>query len=94
METCLAFTVFREDFSPRFVMLFVLLLFVKSFHWLSEDRVDFMERSPIITIIFHVRMMCKICFLKLLLSLYFLLSNIFLISVNLSGLVLAICFAE
>uniref|UniRef100_A0A0N5AU96 E3 ubiquitin-protein ligase hrd-1 n=1 Tax=Syphacia muris TaxID=451379 RepID=A0A0N5AU96_9BILA len=66
METCLAFTVFREDFSPRFVMLFVLLLFVKSFHWLSEDRVDFMERSPIITIIFHVRMMSLLSFLSML----------------------------
>uniref|UniRef100_A0A915Q2D0 E3 ubiquitin-protein ligase hrd-1 n=1 Tax=Setaria digitata TaxID=48799 RepID=A0A915Q2D0_9BILA len=50
METCLAFTVFRDDFSPRFVMQFVLLLFIKLFHWLSEDRVDFMERSPIITV--------------------------------------------
>uniref|UniRef100_A0A1I8EBZ3 E3 ubiquitin-protein ligase hrd-1 n=1 Tax=Wuchereria bancrofti TaxID=6293 RepID=A0A1I8EBZ3_WUCBA len=45
METCLAFTVFRDDFSPRFVMQFVFLLFIKLFHWLSEDRVDFMERT-------------------------------------------------
>ncbi|XP_070283568.1 E3 ubiquitin-protein ligase synoviolin isoform X4 [Myotis yumanensis] len=40
-ETCLAFTVFRDDFSPRFVALFTLLLFLKCFHWLAEDRVDF-----------------------------------------------------
>ncbi|VDK83983.1 unnamed protein product [Onchocerca ochengi] len=45
METCLAFTVFRDDFSPRFVMQFIFLLFIKLFHWLSEDRVDFMERT-------------------------------------------------
>uniref|UniRef100_A0A914ZLD8 E3 ubiquitin-protein ligase hrd-1 n=2 Tax=Parascaris univalens TaxID=6257 RepID=A0A914ZLD8_PARUN len=64
METCLAFTVFRDDFSPRFVMQFVLLLFVKSFHWLSEDRVDFMERSPVITILFHCRMMSLLAFLS------------------------------
>uniref|UniRef100_A0A672MFE2 RING-type E3 ubiquitin transferase n=1 Tax=Sinocyclocheilus grahami TaxID=75366 RepID=A0A672MFE2_SINGR len=31
-ETCLAFTVFRDDFSPRFVALFTLLLFLKCFH--------------------------------------------------------------
>ncbi|KYM95453.1 PREDICTED: E3 ubiquitin-protein ligase synoviolin B [Cyphomyrmex costatus] len=54
-ETCLAFTVFRDDFSPKFIALFTLLLFLKSFHWLAEDRVDYMERSPIITWLFHLR---------------------------------------
>ncbi|VDM56539.1 unnamed protein product [Angiostrongylus costaricensis] len=63
LETCLAFTVFRDDFSPLFVMQFVALLFVKSFHWLADDRVDMMERSPVITLKFHVRMMCIIAFL-------------------------------
>ncbi|KAG7518947.1 E3 ubiquitin-protein ligase synoviolin [Solea senegalensis] len=56
-ETCLAFTVFRDDFSPRFVALFTLLLFLKCFHWLAEDRVDFMERSPNISWIFHFRVL-------------------------------------
>nr|CAG4641585.1 EOG090X03TK [Eurycercus lamellatus] len=54
-ETCLAFTVFREDFSTKFVALFTVLLFLKAFHWLVEDRVDYMERSPIISWIFHFR---------------------------------------
>uniref|UniRef100_A0A0K0CVN8 RING-type E3 ubiquitin transferase n=1 Tax=Angiostrongylus cantonensis TaxID=6313 RepID=A0A0K0CVN8_ANGCA len=63
LETCLAFTVFRDDFSPLFVMQFVALLFVKSFHWLADDRVDMMERSPVITLKFHIRMMCIIAFL-------------------------------
>nr|CAD2180144.1 unnamed protein product [Meloidogyne enterolobii] len=57
METCLAFTVFRDDFSPKFVVQFVVLFFVKAFHWLSEDRVDYMERSPIITLLFHARIL-------------------------------------
>ncbi|CAB1337569.1 unnamed protein product [Coregonus sp. 'balchen'] len=56
-ETCLAFTVFRDDFSPRFVALFTLLLFIKCFHWLAEDRVDFMERSPNISWVFHFRVL-------------------------------------
>uniref|UniRef100_A0A7I4Z0A0 E3 ubiquitin-protein ligase hrd-1 n=1 Tax=Haemonchus contortus TaxID=6289 RepID=A0A7I4Z0A0_HAECO len=63
LETCLAFTVFRDDFSPLFVMQFVGLLFVKSFHWLADDRVDMMERSPVITLKFHIRMMCIVAFL-------------------------------
>lgn len=54
-ETCLAFTVFRDELNARFVSLFAILLFLKCFHWLAEDRVDFMERSPIINILFHVR---------------------------------------
>ncbi|XP_055384436.1 E3 ubiquitin-protein ligase HRD1 [Condylostylus longicornis] len=54
-ETCLAFTVFRDDFNPRFVALFTVLLFLKSFHWLAEERVDYMERSPMIGWLFHIR---------------------------------------
>lgn len=54
-ETCLAFTVFKDDFSPKFVALFTILLFLKSFHWLAEDRVDYMERSPSISLLFHTR---------------------------------------
>ncbi|KAK7870929.1 hypothetical protein R5R35_012152 [Gryllus longicercus] len=56
-ETCLAFTVFRDDFSPKFIALFTLLLFLKSFHWLAEDRVDYMERSPVISWLFHIRVL-------------------------------------
>ena len=57
METCLAFAVFRDDFSPKFVIQFVVLFFVKAFHWLAEDRVDYMERSPLITLTFHARIL-------------------------------------
>ncbi|CAI2353865.1 unnamed protein product [Caenorhabditis sp. 36 PRJEB53466] len=57
LETCLAFTVFRDDFSAVFVLQFIGLLFIKCFHWLADDRVDMMERSPVITLRFHLRMM-------------------------------------
>lgn len=62
-ETCLAFTVFRDDFSPRFVAQFTLLLFLKCFHWLAEDRIDYMERSPLLTWLFHVRAVLLLMFL-------------------------------
>ncbi|KAI7801444.1 E3 ubiquitin-protein ligase synoviolin isoform X1 [Triplophysa rosa] len=65
-ETCLAFTVFRDDFSPRFVALFTLLLFLKCFHWLAEDRVDFMERSPNISWVFHFRVLSLVVLLGVL----------------------------
>ncbi|VDI37964.1 E3 ubiquitin-protein ligase synoviolin, partial [Mytilus galloprovincialis] len=69
-ETCLAFTVFRDDFSPRFVALFTILLFLKCFHWLAEDRIDYMERSPIISLLFHLRAITLITLLGIL-DLYF-----------------------
>ncbi len=69
-ETCLAFTVFRDDFSPKFVTMFTLLLFLKCFHWLAEDRVEFMERSPVITLLFHLRIVGLLALL-LLLDMYF-----------------------
>lgn len=56
-ETCLAFTVFRDDFNPKFIALFTVLLFLKAFHWLAEDRVDYMERSPVIGRLFHLRIL-------------------------------------
>ncbi|ESN95417.1 hypothetical protein HELRODRAFT_102639 [Helobdella robusta] len=74
-ETCLAFTVFRDDFSPRFVALFTMLLFVKCFHWLAEDRVDYffnyqMERSPVISVLFHARAIALLALLTMV-DLYF-----------------------
>ena len=69
-ETCLAFTVFRDDFSPRFVALFTVLLFLKCFHWLAEDRIDYMERSPLISFLFHIRATSLLTFLSIL-DLYF-----------------------
>lgn len=69
-ETCLAFTVFRDDFSPKFVALFTLLLFLKCFHWLAEDRVDYMERSPVISFLFHARVVSLLMFLGVV-DLYF-----------------------
>uniref|UniRef100_A0A0K0FL20 RING-type E3 ubiquitin transferase n=1 Tax=Strongyloides venezuelensis TaxID=75913 RepID=A0A0K0FL20_STRVS len=65
METCLAFTIFRDDFTAKHVMLFVLLLLIKSFHWLCENRVDYMERSPVISTTFHVRILTTLTLLAL-----------------------------
>ncbi|XP_025417770.1 E3 ubiquitin-protein ligase synoviolin B-like isoform X2 [Sipha flava] len=62
-ETCLAFTIFKDDLSPKFVALFTLLLFLKCFHWLAEDRVDYMERTPVISYVFHIRIWSLLIFL-------------------------------
>ncbi|KAG0166495.1 E3 ubiquitin-protein ligase hrd1 [Apophysomyces sp. BC1015] len=55
-ETCLAMTIFRDEFDLHFVIVFTTLLFLKIFHWLCQDRVDFMEQTPANRVAFHARM--------------------------------------
>ncbi|KAF9345868.1 E3 ubiquitin-protein ligase hrd1 [Mortierella sp. AD094] len=62
-ETCLAMTIFKDEFDTRFVVMFTILLFLKVFHWLCMDRVDSMEQSPEIPLPFHVRMVTMIAML-------------------------------
>ena len=55
-ETCLAMTIFREEFDTRFFLFFTLLLAVKIFHWLAQDRVEYMEQTVEVSRGFHMRM--------------------------------------
>ncbi|SPO20222.1 related to HRD1 - ubiquitin-protein ligase [Ustilago trichophora] len=54
--TLLAVSIFRDDFSVSFVILFGVLLFLKTFHWLSAERVASIMQSPSVPRIFHIRM--------------------------------------
>ncbi|KAI8049935.1 hypothetical protein BDF22DRAFT_622690 [Syncephalis plumigaleata] len=54
-ETCLAMTVFRDDFDVPFLAAFAALLFVKIFHWLLQDRVEFMDQAAQLPSSFHAR---------------------------------------
>lgn len=54
-ETCLAFTIFKEETVPVFFFMFALLIFLKTFHWLTEERVDVIERSTFLSKLFHIR---------------------------------------
>ncbi|KAF9245005.1 hypothetical protein BU15DRAFT_85815 [Melanogaster broomeanus] len=58
-ESLLAFTIFRDDFDIPFVLMFGFLLFVKSFHWLASDRVEWMDQRPYPgpPALFHIRML-------------------------------------
>ena len=55
METCLAMTIFRDEFNVEFVAMFTILTFIKVFHWLIQDRVDFIETTPTVSRWHHVR---------------------------------------
>ena len=56
-ETCLAMTIFREEFNVRFVALFTALLFLKIFHWLLQDRVASWSRRRPCASSTHARML-------------------------------------
>lgn len=57
-ESLLAFTIFRDDFDVSFALMFGFLLFVRSFHWLASDRIEWMDQRPYPgpPTLFHVRM--------------------------------------
>ena len=40
-ETCLAMTIFRDEFDVRFIIMFGVLLFIKCFSWIGGGRVEF-----------------------------------------------------
>jgi len=41
MDTLLMTTIFRSEFNSSFISWFIILIFCKIFHWLAQDRVDF-----------------------------------------------------
>jgi len=62
-ETCLALTIFRSELNPSILAMFGLLLFLKSFHWLSSSRLEHLEQIMPVSVSTHVRL----CILILLL---------------------------
>ncbi|VDP93247.1 unnamed protein product, partial [Echinostoma caproni] len=40
-DMCLVFAFFQDELGTEFLFLFTMLLFVKAFHWLLEERVDY-----------------------------------------------------
>lgn len=43
-ESFLAMTIFRDEFDAKFVLIFSTVLFIKGFHWIARDRVDYVRR--------------------------------------------------
>ena len=42
-DILLIMTIFRDDFSTHFLVLLTMLLLSKTFHWLAQDRVDYVR---------------------------------------------------
>lgn len=64
IETLLAMTIFRHNMETfGFISRFALLAFVKMFHWLAQDRVDFIETTANTTRMQHLRLVSMIVWL-------------------------------
>ncbi|KAG4305401.1 hypothetical protein PORY_000957 [Pneumocystis oryctolagi] len=59
-ETCLAMTIFRNNFDTVSIIVFVILIFLKTFHWLCLDRLEFTQQSENTIWRFHTRIIISI----------------------------------
>ncbi|KAJ8451371.1 hypothetical protein Cgig2_017762 [Carnegiea gigantea] len=70
MEILFAITIFRQDFSVSFLAMVTTLLLIKALHWLAQKRVEFIETTPSVPLISHIRIVSFMGFLLLLDSLF------------------------
>ncbi|KAE8676433.1 ERAD-associated E3 ubiquitin-protein ligase HRD1B [Hibiscus syriacus] len=66
MEILFAITIFRQDFSVPFLAMATALLLIKALHWLSLRRVEYIETTPSVPMLSHVRIVSFPGFLLLL----------------------------
>ncbi|XP_068634279.1 ERAD-associated E3 ubiquitin-protein ligase HRD1B-like [Aristolochia californica] len=70
MEILFAITIFRQDFSVSFLTMVTVLLLIKALHWLCQKRVEYIETTPSVPLLSHVRIVSFMGFLLLLDSLF------------------------
>ncbi|RXW23346.1 hypothetical protein EST38_g2493 [Candolleomyces aberdarensis] len=89
-ESLLAFTIFRDEFDTPFALMFGFLLFIKSFHWLASDRIEWMDQRPYPgpPLLFHFRMVVLFSILYVIDLVMFFLTVEHTLSVGVDGMVL------
>ncbi|KAJ9179762.1 hypothetical protein P3X46_008093 [Hevea brasiliensis] len=70
MEILFAITIFRQDFSVTFLAMVTALLLIKALHWLAQKRVEYIETTPSVPLMSHIRIVSFLGFLLLLDSLF------------------------
>ena len=66
MEILFAITIFRQDFSVTFLAMVTALLLIKSLHWLAQKRVEYIETTPSVPMLSHIRIVSFMGFLLIL----------------------------
>ncbi|KAK9272194.1 hypothetical protein L1049_002565 [Liquidambar formosana] len=70
MEILFAITIFRQDFSVMFLAMVTALLLIKALHWLAQKRVEYIETTPSVPMLSHIRIVSFLGFLLVLDSLF------------------------
>ncbi|KAL3524525.1 hypothetical protein ACH5RR_017359 [Cinchona calisaya] len=70
MEILFAITIFRQDFSVTFLAMVTALLLIKALHWLAQKRVEYIETTPTVPMLSHVRIVSFMAFLLLIDTLF------------------------
>ncbi|KAL8532448.1 hypothetical protein ACS0TY_008882 [Phlomoides rotata] len=65
MEILFAITIFRQDFSVSFIAMVTALLLIKTLHWLAQKRVEYIETTPSVSKLSHIRIVSFMGFLLL-----------------------------
>lgn len=63
MEILFAITIFRQDFSVSFLTMVTALLLIKALHWLAQKRVEYIEQTPSVPMLSHIRIVSFMGFL-------------------------------
>lgn len=66
MEILFAITIFRQEFSVSFLAMVTALLLIKALHWLAQKRVEYIETTPSVPMLSHVRIVSFLGFLLVL----------------------------
>ncbi|THG14697.1 hypothetical protein TEA_015628 [Camellia sinensis var. sinensis] len=70
MEILFAITIFRQDFSVTFLAMVTAVLLIKALHWLAQKRVEYIETTPSVPMLSHIRIVSFMGFLLFLDSLF------------------------
>ncbi|XP_058103948.1 ERAD-associated E3 ubiquitin-protein ligase HRD1B-like isoform X2 [Magnolia sinica] len=70
MEILFAITIFRQDFSVSFLAMVTALLLIKALHWLAQKRVEYIETTPSVPMLSHIRIVSFMGFLLVLDTLF------------------------
>ncbi|KAL9274401.1 ERAD-associated E3 ubiquitin-protein ligase HRD1A-like protein [Drosera capensis] len=70
MEILFAITIFRQDFSVSFLAMVTTLLLIKALHWLAQKRVEYIETTPSVPTLSHIRIVSFMGFLLVVDSLF------------------------
>ncbi|CAD6339494.1 unnamed protein product [Miscanthus lutarioriparius] len=63
VEILFAVTIFRQDFSVSFLAMVAALLLIKALHWLAQKRVEYIETTPSVPLLSHIRIVSFMVFL-------------------------------